>query len=213
MDNKLYKEIEKAVDYAKKHNGSLTDQNIPYVVKVAYDVATKTGADFDALLAEGIIGMKKAEEKYDPAQNDSFVKYAAPSVRGYMLNAINRQGSLVHIPANLMKGFKKGQEQNEDTKLQYDRIDASNYDTLGMVDNDAFNLDRDTILENGIKRLDINGQIAINMKLRRGSYENVEKNNMKAIAEELEVPLVVANKIYKDALAKLTKYCQAEYNS
>lgn len=213
MDSRLYKEIGKSVERAKKNGGSLTDQNLLYVVKVASDISAKTGVDVETLITEGVIGMRKAEEVYDPKQNDNFVKYAAMSVRGYMLNAVNRQSSLVHIPANQMKGFKKGQEQNEDTKVEYTCIDASNYDTLGTVDNDAFNFDRDTILRNGLARLDENARIAVKMKLRMDEYEKVEKNNMKAIAEELEVPLVTANKIYKDAVAKLTKYCQAEYNS
>ena len=36
---------------------------------------------------------------------------------------------------------------------------------------------------------------------------------MQSIADELEVPLNTANKIYKDALEKLKKYCIAAYNS
>ena len=33
---------------------------------------------------------------------------------------------------------------------------------------------------------------------------------MKAIAEELEVPVTYATKIYKEALAKLSAYCQSQ---
>ena len=106
MDSKLYNEFGKAVEIAKKNNSSLTDQNLLYVVKVATDLANKTGADFETLLVEGVIGMKEAEKKYDPAKNDSFVKSSAMSVRGYMLNYLNRQDSLAHIPANHMKGSK-----------------------------------------------------------------------------------------------------------
>ena len=116
MDSRLYKEIGKAVKIAEKNGGSLTEKNLLYVVKVATDIANKTGADFDDLLAEGVVAMMEAEKRYDPEKNDNFVKSAAMSVRGYMLNYLNRQGSLVHIPANHMKGFKKGQERLEDRK-------------------------------------------------------------------------------------------------
>lgn len=221
MDSKLYSDIGKAVEIAKKNGGSLTEQNLLYVVKVATDIASKTGADFDSLLAEGVIAMMKAEEKYDPEKNDKFVKAAAMSVRGYMLNSLNRQGTLVHIPVNHLKGYKKGQDRLEDSKIEYCPIDASNYDTLGYVDNSAFEVDRDAILQEGLKTLDINGRIAIEMKLHLGKYseqlpsEGKDKlnwkynNSMQAIADELEVPLNTANKIFKDAMIKLSKYCQA----
>jgi DNA-directed RNA polymerase specialized sigma subunit len=118
MDSKLYSEIGAAVKRAEKNDGDLTTKNLFYVAKVAKDLSSKTGADFDMLFSEGVIAMKKSEEKYDPEKNDSFVKFAGVSVRGYMLNAINRQGSLVHIPVNHQKGFKKGQEAEADTNVQ-----------------------------------------------------------------------------------------------
>ena len=221
MDSKLYNEIGKAVEIARKNNASLTEQNLLYVVKVATDISNKTGADFESLIAEGVIAMMKVEEKYDPSRNDKFTKAAAMAIRGYMLNSINRQGTLVHIPANHMKGFKKGQDRLEESKIEYCPIDASNYDTLGEVDSDAFEIDRDAILQEGLKTLDINGRIAVEMKLHLGKYsemlpsEGKDKlvykysNSMKDIADELEVPLNTANKIFKDAINKLSKYCQA----
>ena len=220
MDSKLYNEIGKAVEIAKKNGGTLTEQNLRYVVKVAQDIANKTGADFESLIAEGVIAMIEAEKKYDPSKNDKFTKAAAMSVRGYMLNYLNRQGSLVHIPVNHLKGYKKGQDRLEGSKIDYCPIDANNYDTLGEVDNSAFEIDRDAILEEGLKTLDINGRIAMEMKLHLGKYsEQIEdpnkdkivwkyNNSMKDIANELEVPINTANKIYKDAFEKLSKYCR-----
>lgn len=224
MDSKLYNDIGKAVEAAKKNNGSLTEQNLLYVVKVATDIANKTGADFDSLFAEGVIAMKKMEEKFDITKNDKFTKAAAMAVRGYMLNSINRQSTLVHIPANHMKGFKKGQDRLDSSKVEYCQIDATNYDTLGYVDNTAFEVDREAILEEGLKTLDINGRIAMEMKLHRGKYAEQlpsdgkdkivwkYKNSMQDIADELEVPLNTANKIYKEAYNKLKKYCMAAAN-
>jgi len=224
MDSKLYNDIGKTVEAAKKNNGSLTEQNLLYVVKVATDIANKTGADFDSLFAEGVIAMKKMEEKFDITKNDKFTKAAAMAVRGYMLNSINRQSTLVHIPANHMKGFKKGQDRLDSSKVEYCQIDATNYDTLGYVDNSAFEVDREAILEEGLKTLDINGRIAMEMKLHRGKYSEQlpsegkdkivwkYKNSMQDIADELEVPLNTANKIYKEAYNKLKKYCMTAAN-
>lgn len=224
MDSKLYNEIGKAVKIAQENGGTLTEQNLLYVVKVATDIANKTGADFDSLLSEGVIAMMKAEEKYDPSKNDKFVKSAAMAVRGYMLNSLNRQGSLVHIPANHMKGFKKGQDRLESSKIEYCELDATDYDSLGYEDDSSFGIDREAILQEGLKTLEPNGRIAIEMKLHLGKYaetipsKNKDKivykynNSMQSIADELEVPLNTASKIFKEAMTKLSKYCQAAAN-
>jgi RNA polymerase sigma factor (sigma-70 family) len=223
MDSRLYSEIGAAVKRAEKNGGDLTTKNLFYVAKVAKDLSMKTGVDFDMLFSEGVIAMKKSEEKYDPEKNDSFVKFAGVSVRGYMLNAINRQGSLVHIPVNHQKGFKKGQEAESDTNIQTVDIDAFNYDTLGMVDGSAFFNERMDILKDGLETLDVNGRIALKMKLRLDEYGDMipseedptkmvykYQNNMKAIAEILEVPVPHASKIYKEALMKISAYCQSQ---
>lgn len=224
MDSKLYNDIGKAVKLAEKYGGTLTEKNLLYVVKVATDIANKTGADFESLLSEGVIAMMNVEKKYDDTKNDKFVKAAAVAVRGYMLNYLNRQGTLVHIPVNHLKGFKKGQDRLESSKVEYCPIDASNYDTLGEVDENVFPIDRDAILQDGLKTLDINGRIAIEMKLHLGKYAEIlpsngsnkikykYSNSMQSIADELEVPLNTANKIFKEAVTKLSKYCQAAAN-
>lgn len=226
MDSNLYEEIGRSVERAKRENGSLTDQNLLYVVKVATDVSKKTGVDFDFLLAEGVIGMKEFEKRYDPSQHDTFAKAAAMSVRGYMLNAINRQGTIVHIPVNHMQGFKKGQEKSESAAaVEYVEIDSTNYDSLGSEDMNIFEDDREKILQMGLDTLDINGRTAMEMKLRLGKYSEMTRsddnpgkmvykysNNIESIADELEVPVKIANKIYKEALKKLSKYCQASCN-
>ena len=214
MDTNLYKLIGKAVEEAEKHNKDLTSKNLRYVWKVAEDISLKTGVDIHDLFVEGVIAMKKAEEKYDPTLNDNFVKYCASSIRGYMLNVVNRQQDIVHVPVNHKKGFKKGQEERESvTEITYDHIDSYNYDSLGSVEHENIFTDREEILKEGLKRLDENGRIAIKMKLRMDEYVDLEKNNMSVIAEELEVPVNVANRIYKEALTKLSKYCQAEISA
>lgn len=213
MDNKLFKIIGETVKSAEKNGDDLTSKNLKYVAKVAKDVASKTGADVSDLFAEGVIAMKKCEEKYDPEKNDNFVKFCATSVRGYMMNFVNRQSSLVHIPVNHLKGFKSGQESRDEvSEISYNYIDSMDYDSLGIIDDNVFNRDKFEILMEGLNTLDENARIAIKMKLRIDEYSHLKKNSMKVIADELEVPVNIANKIYKEALQKLTKYCRAEIN-
>jgi hypothetical protein len=128
---------------------------------------------------------------------------------------------LVHIPVNHQKGFRKGQEAESDTNVRTLDIDAFNYDKLGSVDGNIFFNERMEILMEGLETLDVNGRIALKMKLRLDEYGDMipdaddptkmvykYQNNMKAIAETLEVPLPHASKIYKEALMKITEYCQ-----
>lgn len=211
MDTRLYNQIGKAVENAEKHGGDLTTKNLKYVWKVAEDVSSKTGVDVNDLFVEGVIAMKKAEEKYDPTKNDNFTKYCATAVRGYMLNVVNRQSSMVHVPVNHLKGFKKGQEQHSEvSNITYEHIDSYDYDTLGSVDNEFMNRDRDEILREGLNKLDESGRIAIKMKLHMDEYASMKSIKMSDIADELEVTVPIANRIYKEALDKLSKYCQAE---
>ncbi len=110
--------------------------------------------------------------------------------------------------------YRKGQKRTID-------IDAFNYDRLGSVDGNIFFNERMDILNEGLERLDVNGRIALKMKLRLDEYGDMipsdddptkmvykYQNNMKAIADVLEVPVPHASKIYKEALIKLSEYCQ-----
>lgn len=212
MDSRYYEEIGKAVERAKKEGGDLTTQNLLYVVKIANNEANKTGADVNDLIAVGTEAMKKVELKYDETKNDNFVKACGQSVRGEMLNFINRQSGLVHVPVNHQKGFKKGQEAKENTNITYSSIDDEDYDTLGECSNYAFSNERDEILRKGLETLDEYGRKTIKMKLRMDEYSNLKYNNFKVMAEELELTVPIVRKIYLEAFEKLSRYCQEEIN-
>lgn len=212
MDSRYYEEIGKAVEQAKIHGGDLTTQNLLYVVKVAINVAKETGADENDLIAVGTEAMKKVEKKFDPTKHDSFVKACSMFVRGEMMNFVNRQTNLVHVPVNHQRGFRKGSEAKEGTDISYQSIDIEDYDNLGECSNDAFKNERDEIIRKGIKTLSPAGQKTIKIKLRLDEYKELKHNNFQFMADELEVPLPVAKKIYNDAFEKLSIFCQKEIN-
>lgn len=212
MDSRYYEEIGKAVERAKKTGGDLTTQNLLYVVKIAINEANKTGVDENDLIAVGTEAMRKFENKYDPTINDNFVKACGPSVRGEIMNFIKRQTSLVHIPVNHQKGFKKGQEAKEETNISYSSIDDEDYDTLGECSNYAFADEREDILRKGLDTLDEYSRKTIKMKLRMDEYKDLKYNNYKVIAEELELTVPIVRKIYLEAFEKLSNYCQKAMN-
>lgn len=212
MDSRYYEEIGKAVERARKNGSDLTTKNLLYVVKVAINVAKETGVDENDLIAVGTEAMKKVEKKYDPTKNDKFVKACALAVRYEMINFVNRQTNLVHIPVNHQSGFTKGSKAREETDISYKSIEFEDYDNLGECSNDAFKNERDEILRKGIKTLSPAGQKTIKIKLKLDEYEGLKHNNFQFMADELEVPLPVARKIYNDAFEKLSIFCQKEMN-
>ena len=111
-----------------------------------------------------------------------------------------------------MKGFKKGQDAKEETKITYKGIEPNDYDNLGECGNYAFRNEEEDILRKGLETLDEVGQKTIKIKLRMDEYSNLKKNNFQFMAQELEVPIPIARKIYNESFEKLSKYCQEAIN-
>lgn len=222
MDSRLYNEIGEAAKVGK----TLTEKNLPYVWHVANELSMGSGVDVEELFMVGVTEMCRREAMYDPEKNTGgFTKYCGFSVRCEMMNYINRGGAdLVHIPANLKRGFKKGQEECESAKVSYTRIDAEDYDSLGISGNDAFKDEKMEVVMGALDKLDDVARIAVEMKYHLGKYGETEQhptnpdklvfkypNNMEAIANELEVPVPTATKILNSAMSKLRKVCKAQY--
>jgi hypothetical protein len=214
MDSKFYKEIGRAVENATRNGGDLTTQNLLYVVKLAVNIAKKTGADENELIAVGTEAMKKVEKKYDSTKNDNFVKACGTAVRGEMMNFINRS-NLVHIPVNHQSGFKKGVAAKKETsEITYHDIDSYNYDsdTLGECYSNVFPDEESEVMRRGLKTLDECGRKSIKIKFRLDEYENLKYNNFKVMADELNTTVQNAKQVYTEAFEKLAEYCQKEMN-
>ena len=62
----------------------------------------------------------------------------------------------------------------------------------------------------GTRKRDPNVMKQINSFVDSYFFDNHRSPSMQAIAEELEVPVAHATKIYKEALMKLSAYCQSQ---
>jgi RNA polymerase sigma factor (sigma-70 family) len=74
------------------HNIDLSEY-LPLVRRIAIGVAhhTSTFVPVDDLSGEGYLGLLKAARRYQPTGDASFTTYAYPTVRGHMLNLVNRE--------------------------------------------------------------------------------------------------------------------------
>lgn len=97
----------------------IIEKNIGFVVELVKKYLGR-GAEYDDLLSEGIIGLIKAHDRYDPDKGASFTTYAQFSVEQYVKDFIERETSLIRKPKrfyrrsatkeyqqpNMIRGFK-----------------------------------------------------------------------------------------------------------
>lgn len=57
-------------------NTSLVEANLGLVRKIAYEYSQKSSADYEDLFQEGVIGLIRAAEKFDPKMGNAFSTYA-----------------------------------------------------------------------------------------------------------------------------------------
>lgn len=206
MNSKLFNDIAFAVNNAKEND--FVTKNLPYVYKCAMDYIKKHSAttlDEEDLFDEGVIGLIKAAESYDPEKNTNFLGYAKQHIMGYIRNAAVRQGCLVHIPENHYT------DKDVDTNVYSESIDADDYDKYGIDESGTFYNDKYEILKRGIAILPKTQQTIARMKFRMDEYEQLESNSMKTIGESLGLKTKEVSDLWKDAQAKLTVYCREEY--
>lgn len=58
--------------------------------------------EFEDVVQEGCLGLIHAHRRFDPASGNTFVTYAYPCIRGYILRFLNRQNrGLIRLPDNV----------------------------------------------------------------------------------------------------------------
>lgn len=57
-------------------NTSLVEENLGLVRKLAYEYSSKSNLEYDDLFQEGVLGLIRASEKFDPEMGNAFSTYA-----------------------------------------------------------------------------------------------------------------------------------------
>lgn len=78
----------------------------PYI-KIIANRYRGLGVPVEDLMQEGIIGVFKAQDHFDSKRNVKFSSYAIWWIRQSILNAVNTQGRLVHLPFGKINLFRK----------------------------------------------------------------------------------------------------------
>jgi len=67
----------------------------------------KQGLDFDDLIQEGILGLIKAIEKFDPSRGYKFSTMAVPWIRSFISRAIENKKSTIRVPSYMIALIRK----------------------------------------------------------------------------------------------------------
>jgi len=96
----------------KNARNEIIKANIRFVVKVALQYRTKTFQLSD-LVSEGVCGLVRAIDSFEPSRGLKFISYAVWWIRAYINRAIYEKDPLVKIPQNKKNEIAKCIRNNE----------------------------------------------------------------------------------------------------
>ena len=176
-----------------KERDKLVTQNMGYVVTLARQYKSDI-LSTDDLVNEGVIGLMKAAEKYDPQRGKPFVTFAAPYVRKSIESAVNQlsaQSDMRSTDESLPVGSR-----NNYTLLNV-LEDANAQKADALVEDDILSDD----LINCMDILSEREQAVITRYFGIGT----ERQTMSEIAENLELKRERVRQVRNQAMRKLRK--------
>lgn len=82
---------------------------------------SRRGLSLEDLMQEGVLGLMRAAEKFDPAQQTRFAAYATYWIRQSMLRAVDDQSRVIRIPVHIAESVRKATRFREATKAGLNR--------------------------------------------------------------------------------------------
>jgi len=108
--------------------------NLRLVTKVAKAYARRiqgTALTFEDLLQEGVFGLQRAAEKYDPECGYAYSTYATWWIRQSLTRAINAKGKLIRVSEGAKRKLKEFRESHMQGDTWQDTMDRA-----GLTDKD-----------------------------------------------------------------------------
>jgi len=99
-------EYRREMDRMRKDRDFFIISNVGLVMQLARKYESQ-GMEFDDLFQEGMLGLVKAVEKFDPARGCKFSTMAVPWVRQAMTLAISNKGSNIRVPHRMRYSILK----------------------------------------------------------------------------------------------------------
>lgn len=110
----------RSVVMAEDARGLMVEFNIRMVISIAKRYINK-GLDTSDLIPEGVIGLKKAIERFDPSKGFRFSTYAHWWIRQAITRAISEQGRDVRLPVHVVETLMRLNKVRSELSSQPDR--------------------------------------------------------------------------------------------
>jgi RNA polymerase sigma factor (sigma-70 family) len=113
-------ELKKQIRRSLRAKTALTESNIRLVISIAKRYQ-KRGLAFQDLAQEGILGLTKACEKFDPERGFRFSTYATWWIKQSIMRAIADQGRTIRLPVHIHDQLSSLRKAERELKLEHGR--------------------------------------------------------------------------------------------
>lgn len=113
-------ELKKQIRRSLRAKSALTESNVRLVVSIAKRYQQR-GLNFQDLSQEGILGLTRACEKFDPERGFRFSTYATWWIKQSIMRAIADQGRTIRLPVHVHDQLNSMRRMERDLKLELGR--------------------------------------------------------------------------------------------
>merc|ERR1712150_297155 len=113
-------ELKKQIRRSLRAKAALTESNIRLVISIAKRYQ-KRGLSFQDLAQEGILGLTRACEKFDPERGFRFSTYATWWIKQSIMRAIADQGRTIRLPVHIHDQLNALRKTERDLNVQLGR--------------------------------------------------------------------------------------------
>lgn len=113
-------ELKKQIRRSLRAKAALTESNIRLVISIAKRYQHK-GLSFQDLCQEGILGLTKACEKFDPERGFRFSTYATWWIKQSVMRAIADQGRTIRLPVHIHDRLNSVRKAERELRREYGR--------------------------------------------------------------------------------------------
>ena len=113
-------ELKKQIRRSLRAKTALTESNIRLVISIAKRYQNR-GLPFHDLAQEGILGLTKACEKFDPERGFRFSTYATWWIKQSITRGISNQSRTIRLPAHIHDQISALRKAERELKLEHGR--------------------------------------------------------------------------------------------
>ena len=113
-------DLKKQIRRSLRAKAALTESNVRLVVSIAKRY-TRRGLSFQDLAQEGILGLTRACEKYDPERGFRFSTYASWWIKQSIMRAIADQGRTIRLPVHIHDQLNAMRKLEREMKVELGR--------------------------------------------------------------------------------------------